>query len=115
MRKTRLLRLQVGAILIAALVAAACNSGTGQIQSDRSKTSTTVSARSDPIAQLTASPPEGFISESRNAQSGTPTGAQTFSGADTIWCDQTVDSTGAKNWVASELRYFDKNPKYPSV
>jgi hypothetical protein len=118
MRKTRLFRLQVGAILITAFGAAACNSGTAQSQGGQSRTSATVPARaSDPLAQHIASPPAGFTSEPTDAHSrAAHTGAQTYAEAAPALCNFALPNTGGRQgWVASQLRYFDKNPTYPSV
>lgn len=75
---------------------------------------------STPLAQLLAPPPTGFTSELQDDQSGTPAGpqmgAQTYAGSTDPDCNFALtNSGGRKSWVATELRYFDKNPTYPSV
>lgn len=100
-----------------AVGAAACNSGTAQSQGVLSRTSTTISTHtSDPLAQLIAPPPAGFTSEPTDAHSPRHTGAQTYAEASPALCNFALPNTGGRQgWVASQLRYFDKNPTYPSA
>ena len=66
-------------------------------------------------AQLIGPPPPGFTSERTEAQTGRTTGIQTFSGAASFDCNPAFLTTGRKSWVASELRYFDKDARYRSI
>jgi len=119
-------------LLIIAMAMAACGTGVavgqkGTTGADRSHAEAVASTRATPLTQFVVSAPPGFTSEARDPTSGELTGSQTLSGAENSMCDLGLNSTwhgqsvlglhatGPKSWVASQLRYFDDNPKYPST
>ncbi len=79
-------------------------------------TATRLTSVAPSLAQFVASPLSGFTSEDAiGAPFDTSTGALDYSNAGKEDCNVGLQETGPASWVASELRYFDNNPMYPSV
>ena len=80
-------------------------------------TSQSAPTTSTPLAQVIAPAPSGFTSEPRIEQASPKlqTGEQTYSEATYPECDFALNTGDGKTWVASEVRDFDKDPKYASV
>jgi hypothetical protein len=122
MRTGRRLRvsLLVLGITISVLGLSACSSSAGGSGASGSTTSSTTRP-SDPSTSVSPSSlssfvvptPQGFTSERTDKLGGGPTGPQGLNEASSADCDP--GQVREDHWVASELRYFDDDPAYPTA
>lgn len=105
-----------GHVLLLRGLSVAAVAGTVFLSSCGGSASTTPSpARSLPSALMAPAPP-GFTSEAYASNLLTNTGALGIAEASLFLCDgASQKDLEQDHWVATELRYFDKDPAYPST
>jgi hypothetical protein len=101
----------VTAFAAAAFILSSC--GTSKPQSSVTTTGT-AGARS--LVSLVATPPSGFRAEATDKDSGGKAGSIGIAEASSADCDGVGQiKLQQDHWAASELRYFDNNPAYPTT
>ena len=95
------------------LVLSSCGVSVGSQSQKSSISNSSPTSAGSPVASLTAAAPMGFTSEATDKESGGPTGSIAINEAASADCD--AGQLRQDHWVASELRYFDNDPAYPST